>query len=110
MMMNFETMQKQGKDGMDAAMKSLGALARGAQAATMEMTDFAKKAVEQGGQTVEKLTQVRSLDKALEIQGEYVRSSYQGAVAQSTKLGEIATATAKEAFAAVEGFTIKQPA
>ena len=108
--MNFETFQKQGRDGMDAATKSIGALTRGAQAASMELADYAKAAIAHGGATVEKLTQVRSLDKALEIQGEYVRASYESLVAQSAKLGEIANATAKEAYAAVEGLAVKRPA
>ena len=106
-MVQFDTFQKLGKDGMDAAVSSLTAFSRGVQSATVEATDYMKRSVEQSTATVEKLVGARTVEKALEIQGEFVRSSYEGFVAQATKMGELTAATLKEAYAPVEGFVAK---
>ena len=52
----------------------------------------------------------KTLDKAIEIQTDYVKASYEGFVAQSTKVGEIAANTAKEAFKPYEGIVAAKPA
>jgi hypothetical protein len=46
---------------------------------------------------------VRSLDKAIEVQSEYARMAYEGYVAHASKLGELYTNLAKEAFKPYEG-------
>ena len=56
---------------MDAALKSLGAVSKGAQAIAVETADYAKKSFEQGTATLEKLVGVKTLDKAIEIQTDY---------------------------------------
>jgi hypothetical protein len=108
-MMQFDNVQKLGKDNMDAAVKSLGAISKGAQTVAAEVADFAKRSFEQGTSTIEKLVGVRTLDKAIEIQTDYVRSSYESLVTQASKLGELYTNTAKEALAPIETLVAKQP-
>lgn len=107
-MFQFDTLQKQSKEGVEAVMKSFGALARGAQAAAVEMTDFTKKSFEQGSAAAEKLAGAKSFDRVVEVQGDFVRASYEGLVAQSSKLGEIATASIKESMAVMEGLVAKK--
>lgn len=107
-MIQFDNIQKQGKDGIDAVMKSLSAVTRGAQAAAAEASDFAKRGVEQTTAATEKLAGVRTLDRVLEIQGEYVRTGYESLVGQAAKMGELAANTAKEAFAPMEGLVAKR--
>lgn len=108
MIPQFENIQKIGKDNVDAALKSFGAVSKGAQAIAVETADYAKKSFEQGTAALEKLVGVKSLDKAIEIQTDYLKASYEGFVAQSSKVGEIATGIAKEAFKPYEGFAAKQ--
>lgn len=105
--MNQVDFQKIGKDNVDAALKSLGAVTKGVQAITVETADYAKKSFEQSTAVLEKLLGAKSLDKAIEIQTDYVKSSYEGFVAQSSKIGELAANTAKEAFKPFEGFVVK---
>ena len=107
-MMNQVDIQKFGKDNVDAALKSFGAVSKGVQAIAVETADFAKKSFEQSTATLEKLLGVKSLDKAIEIQTDYVKASYEGFVAHSSKIGELATSTAKEAFKPYEGLVAKQ--
>ena len=97
-MKSFEDMQKFGKDNADATMKSLGAVSKSVQAIAVEMADYSKKAFEDGAVATEKLFGAKSLEKAVEVQSDYVKASYEGLVAEATKLGELYTALAKEAY------------
>jgi hypothetical protein len=107
--MQFDNVQKLSKDNVEAAMKSFGAISKGVQTVAIELADYAKRSFEQSTATVEKLVGVRTLDKALEIQTEFARTSYEGLVAQASKLGELYTNTAKEAYAPIETLVSKQP-
>ena len=106
-MMQLDGFQKFGKDGLDAAMTSFGALSRGLQSAVVEAADYAKRSFEQSSSTVEKLAGARNVETALQIQGEYLRSAYESFVAQATKMGELTASTAKEAYAPVEVLVTK---
>ncbi|BCM87313.1 hypothetical protein mvi_57740 [Methylobacterium indicum] len=102
-----EAAQKLGKDGMDAMLRSFGSLSKASQAIAVEATDFAKQSFELGTATLEKLAGVRSLDKALEIQTEYMKTSYERLVAQSTKMTELYQNLAKEMAKPFEGVVAK---
>ncbi len=98
----FEDVQKVGKESMDATLKAFGGVSMGAQAIAVEAADFAKKSFEHGTSTLEKLVGAKSLDKAIEIQTDYVKSSYEALVAQSSKFGELYSNLAKEMVKPVE--------
>jgi hypothetical protein len=102
MINQFEDIQKFGKESMDATLKAFGGVSMGAQAIAVETADFAKKSFEHGTSTMEKLVGAKSLDKAIEIQTDYVKSSYEAFVAQSTKVGELYANLAKEMVKPVE--------
>ena len=102
MIKNFEDVQKLSKDNMDATMKSFGAVTKATQAIAAEITDYSKKSFEDGSKVVEKLFGAKSLDKAIEIQTDYAKTAYEGFVAQATKIGELYSSMAKEAFKPVE--------
>ncbi|MBV9077231.1 MAG: phasin family protein [Methylobacteriaceae bacterium] len=101
--MQMDSIQKIGKDGVDATYKALGAWQQGVQTAAVEAADYAKRTYEHGAATLEKLAGVRTLDKAFEIQGDYLRGAYEGFVGQMTKMSELATKTAREVAAPVQG-------
>jgi len=98
MVKNIDEMQQLGKDNMEATMKSFGALSKSLQAIAVEMADYSKKVFEQGTAATEKLIGAKSLEKAVEVQSDYVKSAYEGFVTEATKLGELYTALAKEAY------------
>jgi hypothetical protein len=95
---NFEDVQQYGKDNLDATMKSFGAFSKSAQAIAVELADYSKKVFEQGTAATEKLIGAKSLEKAFEVQSDFVKSSYEGFVAEATKLGELYADLAKEAY------------
>lgn len=104
---NVEEMQKAAKDSVDNAMKSLSAVTKGVQAIAVEASDYSKKSFEAGSAALEKLLGAKTLDKALEIQTDYAKSSYEGFVAQATKMSEMYTDMAKEAYKPFEGLVGK---
>ena len=85
-MKSFEDMQKFGKDNAEATMKSLGAYSRSVQAIAVEMTDYSKKSFEEGAAAAEKLLGAKSIEKAVEVQSDYLKTAYEGFVSRSTKL------------------------
>ncbi len=107
MMQQIDQFQKLGKDNVDAALKSFGVVSKGAQAIAVETADFAKKSFEQSTAVVEKLIGAKTLDKAIEIQTDYLKAAYEDFVAQSTKMGELYANLAKGAFKPYEGLVAK---
>jgi phasin family protein len=98
MVKNFEDMQKLGKDNMDATLTSLGALSKGFQTIAVEMADYTRKAFEDSTAAAEKLFGAKSIDKAIEVQSDYLKTAYEQFVAQATKVGELYAGIAQEAY------------
>lgn len=98
MVTGVEEIQKLNKDGMETAMKSFGTMSKGMQAIAVEMADYSKKSYEEGSAALEKLMGVKSIDKAMEVQTEFLKSSYEGMVSEMSKLGEMYVDLAKDAY------------
>src|SRR5260370_35796256 len=107
MMKAFEDMQKFGKENVDASLKSLGTFSKTAQAIAVEMADYSKKSFEDGAAAAEKLFGAKSLEKAVEVQSDYVKTAYEGFVSQSAKLGELYSDLAQEAYKPFESYVSK---
>lgn len=98
MMKAFEDLSKSNKEMMDSALKSYAAMTKGMQTIATEATDYSKSSYEAGAAAFEKLAASKSVEKALEIQSDYAKTAYEGFVAQATKMGELYTDLAKEAY------------
>ena len=105
--MTNEDMQKFGKSSMDMALTSFGVWTKGAQAIAVEVVDYSKKSAESSAAAWERLMSANSLEKAMEVQSQYLRSSYEDFVAEATKLGELYVDLAKEAYKPFEGALAK---
>jgi phasin family protein len=101
--MSTDPMQKFGKEGMDMAMASFGAFSKNAQAIATELADYSRKSFENSAAAWEKLSSAKSVEKAVEVQNEFLRSAYEDFVAQSTRLTELYSELAKEAYKPFEG-------
>ncbi|RME98972.1 MAG: phasin family protein [Alphaproteobacteria bacterium] len=108
MMKGFEEFQKLGKDNFDLAVKSFGEVNKGFQAIATEVTDYSKRAFEDGAATFEKLAGAKSIEQAFEIQSDYAKKAYEGYIAEITKLGEMYTDLAKEFYKPVEDVLAKK--
>ncbi len=104
---NFEDLQQVGKENVEVAMKSAESMSKGAQAIAAEVADYSKKAFEDGSAMLEKLFGVKSLEKAIELQSEYAKTSYEGFAAKATKIGELYTDLAKESYKPFETLMAK---
>lgn len=102
-----DQMQKFSKDSLDMALASLGAWTKNAQAIATEVADYSKKSFEDSAAVWEKLIGAKSLEKAMEVQSQYLKSSYEDFVAESTKLGELYADFAKEAYKPFESMMAK---
>ena len=102
--------QKMGKDNYDAMVRSYGELNKGLQAIAARWTAFSKDAFEDATRTFEKLVGVKSFEQAVEIQSAYAKRAYDSWVAEATKIGEMYTDVAREAYKPVEKAVTKKVA
>ncbi len=93
-----------GKDNIDAVLKSADAVTKGMQAMAVEAVDYSKRSFDASGVAVERLFSAKSLDKAVEVQSEIVRTAYEDYVGQMTRMGEIVADMAKSAYQPYEAF------
>ena len=107
MVKNLEDLQQVGKENMDIAMKSMGAVSKSAQAIVVEVADYSKKAFEESTAALEKLFGAKSLEKAIELQTEFAKTAYEGFVAEATKIGELYADLAKESYKPFESLMAK---
>ena len=102
MINNLQDFQKFGQINVDSAMKMYGDWNKGWQAIAAEMSDYSKRAFEDGTATFEKLLSAKSLEQAFEIQTTYAKRAYDEYMHQMTKLGAMYTSLAKDAYRPVE--------
>jgi hypothetical protein len=107
MVKNFEEMQTAGKENVEVAMKSFGAMSKTNQAIAAELANYSKKAFEDGTAALEKLFGVKSFDKAIEVQTAYAKSAYEAFVAEATKIGDLYANLAKETYKPFEAAIAK---
>jgi len=107
MLKNVDELQKYGKDNVEATLKSFGAASKGFQAIAAEVSNYSKKTFEDGTAAMERLLGAKTLEKAIEVQSEYVKTAYEGFVTQTTKLGELYADLAKEVYKPFEGYLAK---
>lgn len=99
---NFEDVQKIGRDNVELAMKSFGSVSKGFQAIATEVADYSKKSFEDSSALVEKMLGAKTIDKAIEVQSAFVKSSYETYLSRMTKIGELYADIAKESYKPVE--------
>ena len=96
-----------GKEQIDAADASTNAFPAGFQAIATAYGDYTKKSFEDTKSFVEKLSGVRSFDKALEVQTEFAKSAFETFVAETQKIGALYGDLAKQAYKPFGGFLTK---
>jgi hypothetical protein len=103
MLNGFDEVQKVGRESVTRTMESFGALSQGVQAIAVEAADYSKRSFEQGAAHVQALMGAKSLDRAVEVQADYVRSACEEAVGQATRMGELYVELAKDVVRPYEG-------
>src|SRR6201997_1676677 len=101
-MFKVEDIQGYGKEQYETAVAHATTLQNGLSAIVSAYGDYTKKSYEDTKSFVEKLSGVKSLDKALEAQTDFARSAYETFVAESQKIAGLYGDLAKQAFKPVE--------
>src|SRR5947207_5964535 len=90
-MVKVEEIQQYGKQHFDTVVASAASVQNGLQAIASAYGDYTKKSFEDTRSYVEKLSGVKSLDKALEVQTEFAKSAYETFVTESQKIAGLYT-------------------
>ncbi|MBK3662847.1 phasin family protein [Bradyrhizobium diazoefficiens] len=101
-MFKVEDFQNYGKEHFETCVASATSVQHGLQAIASAYGDYTKKSFEDTKSFVEKLSGVKSLDKAMEAQTDFARSAYETFVAESQKIAGLYSDLAKQAFKPVE--------
>jgi hypothetical protein len=102
MFTNFEELQKLSKGQMEAATAAAASVTKGFQTIAAETSEYSKRSLENGSAYIEKLLGARKIEDAVQIQSDYAKTTYEGFVAQATRIGELYANLAREAFRPVE--------
>jgi hypothetical protein len=106
-MVKIEDIQSYGKEHLESVAASATNLQSGVQAIATAYGDYAKKSFEDTKSFVEKLSGVKSLDKAIEVQTEFAKTAYETFVSESQKIGALYADLAKQSYKPVGGFLAK---
>jgi hypothetical protein len=106
-MFKVEDIQNYGKEQFEQVVNTATTVQNGLHAIATAYGDYGKKSFEDTKAFVEKLSGVKSLDKALEAQTEYAKSAYETFVADSQKIAGLYGDLAKQAVKPIEGLVAK---
>ena len=101
------TQQEDGKEQIGVATVSATAFPAGFQALATAYGDYTKKSFEDTRSFVEKLSAVRSFEKAIEIQTEFAKTAYETFVTESQKIGALYGDLAKQSYKPFGSFVAK---
>jgi hypothetical protein len=99
--------QKVSKDGFDATVRSFGEMNKGFQAITANLTNYYKKAFEDGTRAFDQLIGAKSVEQAFEIQTQYAKKAYDTWMAEMSKIGEMYVGLRRSAYKPVEDAAAK---
>ena len=102
-----EPLQSQ-KPQVDAALAAANCLSVDFQTLATAYGNYTKKSFEDTKAFVEKLSGVRSLEKAVEIQTEFAKQAYETFVTESQKIRELYSGLAKQSLKPFEGLVAKK--
>jgi phasin family protein len=106
-MIKIEDFQQYGKAQFDTVVASASTVQNGLQAIASAYGDYTRKSIEDTRSFVEKLSGVKSLDKALEAQTEYAKSAYETFVTETQKISSLYNDLARQTLKPVETLIAK---
>jgi hypothetical protein len=99
--------QQNGKEQIVTGTASANTFPGSFQAIATAYGDYTKKSFEDTRSFVEKLSGVKSLDKAIEVQTEFAKTAYETFVTESQKIGALYGDLAKQSYKPFGGFVAK---
>ena len=108
-MFNFDDTSRKSKEAMDTMLKSYSDTTKGFQAIATEAADYSKKSFEETVNHFETLSGARSIEAVIELQTNFVKSYFEGFIAEATKMGEMYSDLAKGAYKPYEAPIVAAP-
>ncbi|MBL6952015.1 MAG: phasin family protein [Alphaproteobacteria bacterium] len=93
----YDEIAATGKENMEILSAAGTAYGKGVEAIGGEWMNFAKKMMDTNVQATKAILGAKSLNEVMDLQSEFMRGSFDGLMAQSTKIGELATKVAQDA-------------
>jgi len=101
---DLSQLQDESREQVNAADQSTNSFPGGFHAIATAYSDYTKKSFEDTRSFVEKLSGVKSVDKAIEIQTEFAKSIFETHMAESQKIGALYRDLATQSFKPFGGF------
>ncbi|KKX33650.1 phasin family protein [Rhizobium sp. LC145] len=108
-MFHFDDAEGTTREAMDAMLKSYSEVAKGFQTIATEANDYSRKSFQDVTVFMEAFVSARSVEAAFELQANYLKSSYEGFIAEATRMSEIYADLAKAVYKPYEA-PIAKPA
>jgi len=102
MFAQYEGVQNLGKQGMDFALRNFETMQKGFQAIASEVAEFSKRQLETSSAAFEKLASAKSFEKAVEVQAEFAKETFDSFVAHSSRVGQLVSNFTKDAVKPAE--------
>ncbi len=94
---SYDEMAINGKENIEAWSAAGTAYGKGVEAISGEWMSFTKKMLDSNVQVTKAILGAKSLNEVMDLQSDFVRGSFDGLMAQSTKVGELATKVVQDA-------------
>jgi len=95
--------QHNGQEQVDTGTTAANSFPSGFQAIATAYGDYTTKSFENTKSFVEKLSAVKSFDKAIEVQAEFAKTAYETFVTESQKIGALHADLAKQSYKQFSG-------
>jgi hypothetical protein len=99
--------QQNDKEQVDTGTAPANTFPGGFQAIATAYGDYSKKSFEDTRLYVEKLSGVKSIEKAIEVQTEFAKTAYETFVTESQKIGALYGDLARQSYKPLGGFAAK---
>lgn len=92
----YDQMMSFGKDNAEAVIKAATVASKGLETMNGQIFAFARKSFEESITASKAVMSAKSLDEALQLQGEYGKAAFQDYIDEMAKFGEMALSIAKD--------------
>lgn len=99
----FQFPESFGKDSVERTSRSIAAVAQEMQDLVADAADYSRSSFTASTRALERLLGASSVEKALEIQAAFAKTSYEGFITHTTRVGEAMTNIARESVKPFEG-------
>jgi hypothetical protein len=97
MIAQYDEYERLGRQGIEAALRNFSTISRGLGAVTSEAALFFKRQFAGSSADFDKLASVRTLDKAVAVQSDFLIASFEGMVDHSTRVNQLVADLARQA-------------